>query len=222
MMFRLCLISTALAAFTTANSFASVSPEVTAVSVPASGPYGKNKPMEFTVSFTENVFVLGFPILTLQIGSETRNALFHAGGGTTGLVFRYVVQTGDTDADGIAITGLSLNGGSIKSSSNLDADLTLNSVASTSAITVETVAPQVTSVKRKSPASQTTSSSSVTFEVEFSEDVQNVTTSYFQITSVNGGTVSATVASVSGGPKIYDVGVNITSGAGEFRLDLIK
>jgi hypothetical protein len=58
------------------------------------------------------------------------------------------------------------------------------------------------------------------FEVTFSEDVTNVETSVFAVTPVNGGSITGSVSGVSGGPRIYDVTVEITGGLGEFRLDV--
>ena len=62
--------------------------------------------------------------------------------------------------------------------------------------------------------------SAVVFEVTFSEAVTNVGTDSFAIVPVNGGNTDASVASVSGGPIVYQVTVNITGGAGDFRLDV--
>jgi hypothetical protein len=192
------------------------------VSVPPNGLYGKNKPMEFTVQFTEDVNVTGFPQLNLDIGGVARSAVYQSGSGSQSLVFRYSVQAGDTDADGISISALSISGAAIRNGASEMADVTLNGVAPTSGILVETVAPHVVSITRKNPSIQSTGSRTVVFEAVFSEDVLNVATSQFQITNLNGGTVAASVTQVTGGPKNYEVTVNITGGAGEFRLDAIK
>jgi hypothetical protein len=178
--------------------------------------------MEFTVVFTEEVHVTGFPQLNLDIGGVARAAVYQSGSGSQSLVFRYSFQAGDTDADGITISALSISSAAIRNGASEMADVTLNGVAPTSGILVETVAPHVVSITRKNPSIQSTGSRTVVFEAVFSEDVLNVATSQFQITNLNGGTVAATVTQVTGGPKNYEVTVSITGGAGEFRLDAIK
>jgi len=119
-------------------------PSITSVSVPANGTYGSGMYLDFTVNFSEPVVVNtvgGIPSLSVDIGGTTRNATYISGGGSASLVFRYTVQTGDLDLDGIAVAGLSLNGGSIQSGTGADANLTLNSVGSTAGVLVDAVAP---------------------------------------------------------------------------------
>ena len=71
--------------------------------------------IEFTAIFTHTVTVTGTPQVALGIGSETRQANYVSGSGTTTLLFRYTVVVGDSDGDGITVarTALTLNGGSI-------------------------------------------------------------------------------------------------------------
>ena len=52
------------------------------------------------------------------------------------MTFSYTVQAGDTDPDGITITGLQLNGGTIRDAAGNDALLALNNLPDTSAIIV--------------------------------------------------------------------------------------
>ena len=70
------------------------------------------------------VHVSGQPRLELQIGTESRQATLVDGSGTETLTFRYVVQAGDYDADGISIGAgpASLSGGTIRDASGNDAD----------------------------------------------------------------------------------------------------
>ena len=82
---------------------------------------------------------------------------------------------------------------------------------------IDTVAPSVSSITRLTPASESTTSTSVTYRVTFSEAVTGVDESDFTIA----GTASGTVASVSpGSGTIIDVTVNSISGDGTLRLDL--
>ena len=71
--------------------------------------------IDATVRFTQAVDVTGTPQLALNIGSNTRQASYVGGTGTTRLVFRYVVVSTDSDPNGISIAAaaLTLNSGTI-------------------------------------------------------------------------------------------------------------
>lgn len=89
-------------------------PRVTAVIPPFAGNYLRNSALEFTAVFNQPVFVTGNPTIGLTIGSSSVSAGFISGSGTNVLRFRYTVQAGDADSDGIAVSSpLQLNGGSI-------------------------------------------------------------------------------------------------------------
>lgn len=197
-----------------------VAPTVASVTAPTNGTYRASVFLDFTVTFTDPVTVLGVPELALTVGQTARTATFHSGGGTTDLVFRHTVEVGDEDTDGVAVGALTAAGGTIRDAAANDAVLTLNNVASTAGVLVDGVAPLVSSVTRKTPLEQVTDATTVVFEVTFSEDMLNVDAAGFAVTPVNDGTVTANVTGVSGGPRIYDVTVLITGGLGEFRLDV--
>ena len=71
--------------------------------------------IEVTVTFNKVVDVSGTPQLALKIGSRTQQASYASGTGTTSLVFRYTVASGDADHNGLSIwaDALGLNGGTI-------------------------------------------------------------------------------------------------------------
>ena len=96
---------------------------------PANGTdYRIDEVVKATVTFSEDVTVVGTPQLPLQIGDEERDADYVAGdSSSTVLSFSYTVTDDDTDLDGISIDAfaLELNGGSIKrTDTNVDAALT--------------------------------------------------------------------------------------------------
>ena len=64
---------------------------------------GSQDEIEATVAFSEPVVVRGVPKLRLEIGGETRRAAYHSGSGTASLAFRYPVDLGETDSDGIDV-----------------------------------------------------------------------------------------------------------------------
>ncbi|WP_141655363.1 beta strand repeat-containing protein, partial [Roseivirga seohaensis] len=154
------------------------SPTVTSVSVPANATYIASQNLDFTVNFSENVTVVttgGIPQLAITVGSTTRQAVYQSGSGTSGLLFRYVVQSGEAGTDGISVGTLAANGGTLKDAATNDANLTLNSVGATTAVLVDAVAPTVTSVSV--PANATyIAGQNLDFTVNFSENVTVVTT----------------------------------------------
>ncbi len=84
------------------------SPYVTAVTPPANGNYGMNDNLDFTFTYSEAVNVTGIPTLNVTIGSTVRAAAYYSGSGSTQLTYRYVVQAGEVDSNGIA-TGATFN-----------------------------------------------------------------------------------------------------------------
>ena len=96
--------------------------------------YGSSDfPISITVSFSESVTVVGTPQLALDIGGQTRQADYASGSGASSLSFSYTVQPTDVDTDGISITALTLNGGTIQDSDSNNAVLSLGSYAITNA-----------------------------------------------------------------------------------------
>lgn len=119
-------------------------PSVTSVSVPADEYYNATNTLQFTVHFSENVYVTGTPTLDVVIGSTTVQAQYVSGTGSQNLVFSYQVQAGQEDMDGIALGTLKLNGGTIQDDTQNNANLTLTGVPSTAGIKVNTTHPTVT------------------------------------------------------------------------------
>lgn len=114
-----------------------IKPLVLNVAVPAAGHYLAGDALGFTVNLSKPVNVTSTPRLPLLIGSSTVYASYVAGSGTSTLSFSYTVASGDGDTDGIAVAGaLDANGGSLKDATGNDAELTLNSVGSTSGVLV--------------------------------------------------------------------------------------
>ncbi len=90
--------------------------------------FERGETIEVELEFNRAVDVTGTPRLALTIGSATRQASYASGSGTTSLVFRYVVASGDADADGLSIaaSALTLSGGTIRlAGGTLDATLGL-------------------------------------------------------------------------------------------------
>ena len=121
-------------------------PAISGVTPPADGWYRVGQNLEFTVNFSENVTVSGTPTIGLTIGTTSCSASYLSGSGSSALVFRYTVQAGDNDADGIASTSpMALNGGTIQDAAGNDATLTFAAPATTG-VRVDAIAPTVTAV----------------------------------------------------------------------------
>ena len=151
----------------------STPPITTSINVPANATYVAGQNLDFTVNFDESVTVNtagGTPQLAVTIGATTRQATYQSGSGTGALLFRYPVQTGDSDIDGIAIDSLSVNGGTLRDNAGNNATLTLNSVGSTSSVLIDAAAPSTTSVTV--PANATyIAGQNLDFTVNFDESV---------------------------------------------------
>lgn len=115
-------------------------PVLTSVSAPATGSYMAGESLDFILRFSETVLVSaldGVPALLLDVGGVTRSGAYLSGSGTTELVFRYIVQPGDLDMNGIAIVGATANGGTIQNSGGVDANLLLNGPVGTTGALIE-------------------------------------------------------------------------------------
>ena len=129
--------------------------------------------------FSERIEVTGTPQISIQVGTQTRQAELHRRGGATDLQFQYVVQASDVDADGVGIpaNALTLNGGSIKDADGNDADLTHDGIPDVPFIKVNGAvgAPFVTRVEflREPAASGTYVTGETIFtQVRFSRPVR--------------------------------------------------
>ncbi|MFJ2985876.1 MULTISPECIES: Ig-like domain-containing protein [unclassified Pseudomonas] len=192
-------------------------PSVTSVGGPAGVSYNAGDALVFVVTASEAVQVAGSPRLALDIGGRTVFAELMAGAGTPTLVFQYIVQAGDNDSDGIRVTGLSANGGALRDAQGNAMDLTLNGVADTGQVLIDTQAPTAVGIVTLDPSPS--NAQSVRFTVTFSERVNGVDLSDFSL--VSSGTASATLSGlrlVSDG--VYEITASGVSGTGTLGLNL--
>ncbi|MCY4645038.1 MAG: Ig-like domain repeat protein, partial [Bacteriovoracales bacterium] len=118
---------------------------ISSMGTPSSGTYGASHNFTFVVSLNDDVTVTGTPRISLTVGSTTRFANFTSMAGNRTLLFRYTIQSGDNDADGIAFASnsIDLNGGTIRDSANNDTSLTLSSTIINN-VKVDTTPPTLT------------------------------------------------------------------------------
>lgn len=162
------------------------SPAVTSVSVPANATYTSGQHLDFTMNFSEAVIVdtqNGTPTLGLTIGAGSRQAVYLSGSGTTALTFRYTVQPGEQDTDGITLSAaIALNSGTITDALGNAAALSLNGVASTAGVLVDAVAPTITSITLPNDGVYNLERERyLLFSVAFSENMQRTQGSYLEV-----------------------------------------
>ncbi|CAN2185677.1 hypothetical protein MCEJIRE27_00396 [Candidatus Nanopelagicaceae bacterium] len=103
-------------------------------STTSNGVYGVGDVIEITIQFSQNVYVTGTPILTLQpvVGSNTNTSYF-SGSGTDTLVFRLTSPAGSNSAD-LDYASTSALSGTIKNAAGEFAILTLAAPGSTGSL----------------------------------------------------------------------------------------
>src|SRR5439155_12731868 len=111
-------------------------PAITSLTPPTNGWYGLGGTLNFTVNYNTSVTVVtvtGTPYINLTFASGgTNHATYFSGTGTSALLFRYTVLSGDLDANGITVaTSINLNGGSIKDAGGDNAPTTLPALNTT-------------------------------------------------------------------------------------------
>lgn len=106
------------------------------------GYYKEGTNIDLTVSWPENVIVTGTPLISLLIGSTSVYATYMSGSGSNTLIFRYTIQAGDNDMNGIDI-GTAISMGTIKDAAGNAADLTIHYTTTPGIVYVDTKAPAV-------------------------------------------------------------------------------
>lgn len=209
---------------TDSNNYAidSKAPAVTSVGVPANGTYVAGDALDFTVNFDEAVTVDttgGIPRLAITLDTGgTVYANYLSGSGSTALVFRLSVASGQQDSNGIAIgTNLQSNGATLRDAAGNDTATTLNNVGATSAVLVDAAPPQVTGIALD--GTSPTTSSTLGFTITFSEDVNGVDLTDFALATT--GSASGTLLSlVQIDARTYRITVGGVTGQGTLGLSL--
>jgi len=107
------------------------------LTLPAAGTYARGRIIEFRARFTEAMYVVGNPHLSIQLGSISRTADYVSGSGTNELVFRYLVVAGDATPTNKGVAVASVISGGIITDAAANASSRKISVPSTSKIRVD-------------------------------------------------------------------------------------
>ncbi|MBV7536929.1 DUF4347 domain-containing protein [Duganella sp. sic0402] len=193
-------------------------PVATSVGVPNNATYYTGEALDFVINYNEAVTVntsSGTPYIELDVGGVTRHASYVAGSGSTGLLFRYNVVNGDTDANGVTVNGLYLNNGSINDAAGNAGSATLNSIGNTGGVLVDGSQPSITNVSSTANGSYG-AGSTISITVSFSAAVEVNTTGGIPTLALSSG---GTATYFSGGGSNTLV-FHYTVGAGENSADL--
>ncbi|UPK68283.1 Ig-like domain-containing protein [Chitinophaga filiformis] len=174
---------------TISYTYDATAPAVTSVAVPANKYHRAGETLDFTVNFSENIILNttgGTPSLGLTIGATPVSATYTGTSGSNALTFSYTVVNGDMDMDGITVNALTLNGATIRDAATNNANLTLNSVAPTTGVLVNTAHPSVAITS----AAAAIVNAPFTATITFSEAVSNfvigdITTSNASLSSLS-------------------------------------
>ncbi len=99
--------------------------KVTGLSVNSAGTdstFVRGDTMKVTLAFRETTVVTGTPRIRMWLGAVSRWATYHSGSGTSELEFRYVVEAGIDDGNGVGILAdaVDLNGGMVRAANQVD------------------------------------------------------------------------------------------------------
>jgi hypothetical protein len=115
-----------------------VVPLISGGSAPNPMTYKIGDDLNFVLNFSENVFVINTPTLSLTIGGVKRPANYIAGSGGQSLNFKYtIVESDNQSAGGISVgTLIGLNGGTVKDSAGNNSNLNFSAL-NTSGVLVD-------------------------------------------------------------------------------------
>lgn len=119
---------------------------ILSITPPADTTYTGADSLDFIVNTNEIINTSGSPQIAVNIGSTTKYAQYISGSGTTALTFRYTIEAGLEDTDGISISSpIELNSGTLQNVMNQDLALNFTEPAMTNVL-VDSLAPSITSV----------------------------------------------------------------------------
>ena len=184
---------------------------------PQSGTYATGASLDIQVGFAESVTTSGSLRLALTVGSRAVFADCVSNNGSGLLAFRYIVQPGDFDGDGVAVGSIDLNGGTLRDRFGYDV-LPAIPPQSMAGVLIDATSPVVTHITRFQPQASTSASGSLMFRVSFDRAVTGVDAADFALATT--GDVTGGIASVSGNGTEWYAVVTGVGGNGALRLDL--
>jgi surface protein len=172
--------------------------------------YSNSFPIEFEFNFSTEITPATFTT------SDLSNA-----GSASGLTWT-ISNSGDNKKFFVSVTAATVDGTIIpRLNSNLVTNTLVGNNTSTTGgqVTLDRIAPEIVSILRKNGAPENTDDSSLEFRVTFSEPVENVSLSDFEIFSA--ASISGTLSSITQvNNSTYDISISSLDGSGFIRVDL--
>jgi hypothetical protein len=140
-----------------------------------------------------------------------------SGSGSNALVFRAEVGDNQLDLNGIAVgTGIDANGGTLRDGAGNAAVVTLNGVADTSLVRVDSTPPTAVITRE---GAEITTGNTLSYLVEFSETVVNLDADQFTLATT--GSLAGSITGIEHlGDNRYRVTIGNLSGEGSLGLQL--
>lgn len=185
---------------------------------PAGRVYTEGDRLELCLYFGSPAMVTGTPRVALQVGTSTVYADYVSGSGTPTLLFRYTVAAADLDLDGVQLvtgTAMDLNGGSLLDHSGNTFSLEIPATPFNGVI-VNGSSPLVASITRADHTP--TNAPTLRFNVLFTEAVEGVEATDFELVQGGEAFEGAAIQSVTGAGSSYQVTVASGTGSGVLGL----
>lgn len=199
-------------------------PVITSITPPTNATYVTGQTVRFIVNFNARVCGSVTPRLALNVGGSTKYATWVNETCRTSMKFDYVVALGDTDADGIDLTGASINltmiGSDFKDSFGDSANLTypVGAAANYAGVLVSGVAAAPTITGKTVPSDKTyKKTDTLDFTITYNEAVTVSNATARIVLNVGGTTRYATYTGGSGTTTLsfrYTVPLNDTDSDG--------
>lgn len=207
--------------FTFTKATASISSVAFSSNAGADNSYKISDNISVTVTASEAITVTGSPRIQV-VGLTSKFFTYFSGSGTSSLVFRYTVVTGDSATAGVGLSAntLALNSGSLIDTAGFDLPLAHLAIAQSSSHRVDGILPTLVGVTQNQtvPENETrtitlTTSEPVTYSITGSED-----SAYF-VFNFQTGVLSLTPRDFenkldTGANNGYYIGIAITDAAG--------
>jgi hypothetical protein len=177
-----------------------ITPTISSVATPAAKTYYFSESLDFDVTFSESVVIVGSPRMSLDFAGTIVQAQYLSGSGGSLIKFRKVVANNESDLDGIALASpLLLNSGSIKDVAGNSANLAFLP-PSASGVIVNGEAPVITSITKPNNGTYLIGQN-LDFTLVFNKTV-NVTGSPQIDLAIEGSNVSLLYTSGSGSNQL--------------------
>ena len=127
--------------------------------------------IDIDIEFSDVVYVTGQPAVVLSVGADERDAVYVDGSSRKTLLFRYVVQPGDADDDGVSIGANALRGGTIASATGIAAERSFPAAPANTAHLVDARAAEIELVEFQPHDGEYRVDETIRLELIFDEEV---------------------------------------------------